>query len=81
MAEGITTKEEFNKSFQDFIKGLNSYVCDDSSNCKIKGFIDTNRDIYTISDDTKIISKILEIHIYPLIYEFAQEIGYNIVLP
>ncbi|OQY43144.1 MAG: type II deoxyribonuclease, partial [Anaerolineaceae bacterium 4572_78] len=33
----------------------------------IKGFIDTYKNIYTISNDTKIVSKILEIHLFPKI--------------
>ncbi len=81
MLKDVITKEEFNASFQEFIKSLNSYVCDEYNNWNIKGFIDKHKYIYSISDDTKIISKILEIHIFPLIYEFAQKIGYNIVLP
>ena len=45
-----------------------------------KGFIDVFKNIYTISSDTKIISKILEIHLFPKIVEFAQTNGYKIVL-
>ena len=81
MAEEIIIKEQFSSCFQSFIKTLNSHVCDELNNWNIKGFIDKDKNIYTISDDTKIISKILEIHIFPLIYQFAQEIGYNIILP
>ena len=36
--------------------------------------------IYTISSDTKIISKILEIHLFPRILSFAEDIGYRVVL-
>ncbi|MDR1355734.1 MAG: EcoRV family type II restriction endonuclease [Propionibacteriaceae bacterium] len=46
----------------------------------VKGFIDAFRNIYTISSDTKIISKIIEIHIFPLILRFAVENGYKLVL-
>lgn len=38
------------------------------------------KNIYTISSDTKIVSKILEIHIFPQILQFAEEIGYKIIL-
>ena len=31
----------------------------------IKGFIDIFKNIYTISSDTKIVSKILELHLFP----------------
>ena len=46
----------------------------------IKGFIDVYRSIYTISSDTKIVSKILEIHLFPKLLTFAEESGFGIVL-
>lgn len=39
----------------------------------VKGFIDIHKTIYTISTDTKIISKILELYIFPKILEFADK--------
>ena len=45
-----------------------------------KGLIDIYRNVYTISSDTKIVSKILEIHLFPQILKFAQDNGYSIVL-
>ncbi len=38
------------------------------------------KNIYTISSDTKIVSKILEIHIFPQILQFASTSGYKIIL-
>jgi hypothetical protein len=38
------------------------------------------KNIYTISSDTKIVSKILEIHLFPKILEFAEKNAYSIVL-
>ena len=38
------------------------------------------RNIYTISADTKIVSKILEIHLFPKLLEFANQNNYRIVL-
>ena len=35
--------------------------------------------MYTISSDTKIVSKILEIHLFPEILKFAEQNGYKIV--
>ncbi|OJU40184.1 MAG: hypothetical protein BGN96_02810, partial [Bacteroidales bacterium 45-6] len=46
----------------------------------VKGFIDVYKNIYTISSDTKIVSKILEVHIFPQILQFAEENDYNIIL-
>ena len=47
----------------------------------MKGFIDIYKNIYTISSDTKIVSKILEIHLFPKLLEFADDNGYSMVLP
>lgn len=46
----------------------------------IRGFIDIFKNVYTISSDTKIISKILELHIFPYFVSFAENIGYEIEL-
>ena len=46
----------------------------------IKGFIDIFKNIYTISSDTKIVSKILELHLFPQFLAFAEQTGYDIEL-
>jgi len=46
----------------------------------VKGFVDVFKNIYTISSDTKVISKILELHLFPHFVEFAGTIGYEIEL-
>jgi hypothetical protein len=46
----------------------------------VKGFVDIFENIYTISSDTKIVSKILEIHLFPQILAFAQANEYKVVL-
>ncbi len=38
----------------------------------IKGFIDVYRQIYTISVDTKIVSKVLELLLFPMLVDFAK---------
>ncbi len=72
--------EEFEKGLNDFVDELSKYISTDEGDWTIKGFIDVYKNIYTISSDTKIISKILEIHIFPEILRFASKNGYNIVL-
>lgn len=71
---------EFRGKLQEFVNGLKGHVSTDDSQWTIKGFIDVFRNIYTISADTKIVSKILEIHLFPKILEFASENNYKIVL-
>ncbi len=71
-------KKSFSSSLHAFVNRLTEYVSEDGE-WTIKGFIDIYKNIYTISSDTKIVSKILEIHILPLLSKFAEDIGYSIV--
>ncbi len=78
LKEKYTT--EFENALNKFVKELKRYVSTDTGDWTIKGFIDIYKNIYTISSDTKIISKILEIHIFPDIIRFADKAGYKIIL-
>lgn len=51
-----------------------------SGNWTVKGFIDVAKNIYTISLDTKVISKIIEIMMFPVISRFADKNSYKMVL-
>ena len=73
-------KADFKKELDVFATQLKKYVSSDDGEWSIKGFIDVYKNIYTISSDTKIVSKILEIHIFPQIFHFAEKAGYKIVL-
>ena len=46
----------------------------------VKGFIDVYRSIYTITPDTKVLSKIIELMLFPVLSRFASKQGYRIVL-
>jgi len=71
---------EFESALDEFVKELKQYISTEEGEWTIKGFIDVYKNIYTISSDTKIVSKILEIHIFPEILRFAEKAGYKIVL-
>lgn len=73
-------KKAFKKELDRFTTKLEKYVSTENGDWSVKGFIDVYKNIYTISSDTKIVSKILEIHIFPQILQFAEEIGYKILL-
>ena len=73
-------KTLFKKSLKGFAETLDVGVSATDRQWAVKGFIDAFRNIYTISADTKIVSKILEIHLFPKLLEFATSIGYRIVL-
>ena len=70
----------FSEALHTFVSRLTKYVSAEDGEWTIKGFIDIYRNIYTISADTKIVSKILEIHLFPQILQFAEENKYSIVL-
>jgi hypothetical protein len=69
----------FNKLFK-YVSSLNKEILTENGDWTIKGFIDVFKNIYTISTDTKIISKILEIHIFHKILKFAEDNNFKIVL-
>ena len=73
-------KANFIKKLRDFSASLEDFVSYNGGDWSIKGFLDANKNIYTISSDTKIISKILEIQLFPKFLEFANKIGYEIIL-
>ena len=70
-------------AFARHLKGFSAVLADRIS-CNgawtVKGFIDIFRNVYTISSDTKIVSKILELHLFPHFISFADTIGYEIEL-
>jgi hypothetical protein len=73
-------KAEFKKALDAFAEKLRTYVATETGEWSVKGFIDVYKNIYTISSDTKIVSKILELHIFPQLIQLAAQIGYNIIL-
>ena len=80
MKRHIKHKSIFKEKLQRFLETIIKYVSTPNGQWSIKGFIDVYKNIYTISTDTKIVSKILEIHLFPKILEFAERNNYKIVL-
>jgi Restriction endonuclease EcoRV len=76
----LSNKNDFAEALARFVSGLGEYVSADDGQWTVKGFIDIYKTIYTISSDTKRVSKILEIHLFPKILQFAEDNGYSIVL-
>jgi len=52
----------------------------DAGDWVVKGFIDVYKNIYAISVDTKVVSKVIELMLFPVIAQFAAEHGYQMVL-
>ena len=76
----MRTKAEFEAALREFADTLTGYVSTDDGQWAVKGFIDTYKNVYTISSDSKIVSKIIEIHIFPEILTFAESYGFALVL-
>ena len=74
------TKSEFKEKLRSFAEGLTPYTLTDEGHWSVKGFIDVFKNVYAISSDTKVVSKIIEIHLLPRILEFARENGFAVVL-
>lgn len=67
------TKDEFISKLRSAVKNFTPFVSTKDGQWVVKGFIDVYRHIYTISTDTKVVSKIIELYIFPLLYKFAQD--------
>lgn len=74
-----TEKAVFITQLKRFANTLTEQIAVDNE-WTIKGFIDIFKNIYTISSDTKIISKVLELHLFPHFIAFAEKIGYSVEL-
>ena len=73
-------KEKFIELLSEAVSDFRQTISTEDGDWIVKGFIDTNKNIYTISADTKVISKIIELYIFPKIYAFAQNNGLEIEL-
>lgn len=80
MTEKQKYTNEFEAKLNAFVSDLEKHISTETGEWTVKGFIDVYKNIYTISSDTKIVSKILEIHIFPAILKFAEDAGYKIIL-
>lgn len=74
-----TEKAAFFRQLTDFAATLGSCVSQ-GDEWTIRGFIDIFKNIYSISSDTKIISKVLELHLFPQFLVFAEKTGYDMEL-
>lgn len=72
-------KAAFSQSLKEFADTLAARISQNEE-WTVKGFIDIFKNIYTISSDTKIVSKLLELHLFPHLMAFAETNGYEIEL-
>jgi hypothetical protein len=76
----IDSVSDFQKRLLAHFEDFKLNLATDSGDWLIKGFIDIYRNIYTISVDTKVVSKIIELMLFPVISEFATKNNYTMVL-
>jgi Restriction endonuclease EcoRV len=74
------TKNEFLLKLQAHAESFGKAVATNEGDWIIKGFIDVYARIYTISVDTKIVSKVLELLLFPMFVEFANTCDLEIEL-
>ena len=72
-------KATFTTQLKEFAGTLNDLVSQNDE-WTIRGFIDLFKNVYTISSDTKVVSKILELHLFPHLLAFAERTGYTLEL-
>ncbi|MBN2137062.1 MAG: EcoRV family type II restriction endonuclease [Sedimentisphaerales bacterium] len=73
-------KERFRNQLLGYTESFNKAVATDKGDWVVKGFIDVAKNIYTISADTKVISKIMELLLFPQLCEFAENHQYEMIL-
>ena len=73
-------KTDFWELIQKEVANFSKSVSTNRGDWVVKGFIDIAKNIYTISIDTKVISKIMELLIFPNICAFAERNGFKIIL-
>ncbi len=76
----MNTQDSFSKNLKHYFDEMNERVSNQNGEWTVKGFIDIYQRIYTISIDTKVLSKVLELLMFPILVKFAQDNNYRIAL-
>ncbi len=72
--------DRFQESLKRYFKNFFSVLATEDGDWTVKGFIDLYKNIYAISDNAELISKIIELMILPIIMQFAKDNEYEILL-
>lgn len=75
------TKDEILLALQQEVQEYNKVIATDKGDWIVKGFIDIYKNIYTITIDTKVVSKVMEILLIPAFHRFAEKYGLTMELP
>lgn len=74
-------KNKFQKLLTEEVKSYKNLLEMDNNDWIVKGFIDVNKNVYTITNDTKVVSKIIEIILTPRLEAFAKKNRMTLELP
>lgn len=72
--------EDFRESLLSHFDHFTRTLATDAGEWVVKGFIDVYQNVYTISIDTKVVSKIIELMLVPILARFAADHHYRMVL-
>lgn len=75
------TTEEFFRLLSDEVQSYKKIMETKNHDWTVKGFIDIDKNIYTITNDTKVVSKLIEILLIPRLEAFANKNGLKIEFP
>jgi hypothetical protein len=67
------TEDDFLQALQTEVSSYNKIISTEKGDWIVKGFIDISRTIYTISVDTKVVSKVIELLLIPEFEKFAKK--------
>ena len=77
----IMDKDTFQQLLTKEVESYKSLLETKDNDWIVKGFIDVNKNVYTITNDTKVVSKIIEIILIPHLDAFARRNGMTMELP
>lgn len=72
--------DRFLASLQKEAETFNELLSMENGDWIVKGFIDVFKNVYTISGDTKVVSKLIELMLFPYFLKFAAREGFKLVL-
>jgi hypothetical protein len=75
------TKDELLAALQKEVETYNKVIATEKGDWIVKGFIDIYKNVYTITIDTKVVSKVMEILLIPAFERFAQNNDLKLELP
>lgn len=79
MRTKIATKHDFLKALKIFVGNLSKKISTNEE-WTMRGVIDIFEKIYPLPPDNKVVSKILELHLFPYLLSFADNINFNLEL-